>query len=808
MRTLKRLTKAGLGVALVLVALLIAGLALAFHSLRASLPDYDLAARVPGLAAPVTITRDALAVPSIRAATDHDATRALAFVHTQDRFFQMDLARRVGAGRLSELLGPATLEYDKRLRALRLTDVAERRYRAMPSDHRELLEAYAGGVNAALARLPVPPEFAVLGLSPEAWRPQDCVLVELNMHLGLSRFGDVEQDIALMRATLPDALTDFLTPRATRFDAPLLESTPPPIPPPIPGPDVVDLRTSAAPITVGGRRERRGGSGGGGVGVGRELLVPGSNSFAVAGARTADGRAILENDMHLGVNAPNIWYRADLIWGPTGPDATPPQRAVGVTLPGAPGLVVGSNTHVAWGFTNITGDFVDHVVVESPEGDSDRYLTPDGPVPFDWITETIEIRGRAPVRHEMRSTRWGVVTGADHLGRPLVLQWTALEPERCNLAILDMVHARSLDEAVEIARRWRGPPQNVLIASDDGRIAWVPAGDVPIRVGFDGTVPTPRIEHGVGWDGSLPDRARPVIIDPANDALWTANARTLPLPTADTFGHNWAHGYRARRIRNLLLEREDHTERSLLAIALDTRVEPYDFYRDLVLATIPDDEPDPGLARARAAIASWSGHAVADDTGIALLGEFRARLSRLVIGPLLAPARTRDEAFFPRWLNLDEPLRRILETRPPHLLAPDHADWTDPIRAALADAAASLERDHPSTAPATPWRDVNRTRTRHAVTRALPFLIPILDLPARPLDGHPWCPRVAAPTFGASERLVVSPGHEADAILHMPTGQSGHPLSRHYRDMQGAWRRGEPTPLLPGPPVHTTTLTP
>ena len=845
MRAFRRPLKLLLALALSLLTLAVIGAAVAFVTLRRSLPEYDRDATIPSLTAPVIVERDALDIPTIRAATWDDAARALGYVHAQDRLFQMDLARRYPAGRLAELVGAPLVSIDMQQRRYQLERVAAQVYAHLPERQRTLLTAYAHGVNAAIEAMPArPPEYLILRAHPEPWRPVDCVLVNFNMHLGLSLFGNNEHEIETLRDRLPPELVAFLTPRTTQFDAPLIESDPPPAPPPIPGPDVVDLRDAARRQPAGSGTPPDTSEDQSDAGVrsrhlladspNTDRLVPGSNSFAVSGKHTADGRAILENDMHLGFSAPNIWYRADIRWaqrgslglaeasrgggeasggatgaatgGATGGGGGGGGRVVGVTLPGVPSVIVGSNTHVAWGFTNATGDFADFIIVEPVPGDPSRYRTPEGSEPFTTITETITVRAGDPETLTLQGTRWGPVFSTDSKGHPLVLQWIGTDPDRNNLAILDMPLAEALDEAIAITRAWHGPPQNVLLASADGRIAWVLAGDFPLRRGLDGTVPMPRTDPGVGWFGSLPESQHPVIIDPPSGILYTANNRTLALDRADLIGRNWAPPFRARRIRDLLETQHTHTEQSLLGIALDTRLEAYDFYRDLVLETIPADEPDPLLAGARSAAAGWDGHADPTSTGLILLIRFRNTLDDEIIGAILRAHRlaTIDNIC----LNDDEPLRRLLQSRPANLLPPAQPTWDAMIRHCLDIAARELASDASTTQLSAPWSTKNRARIKHPLTLALGSAVPILDMPPDPLPGHPWCVRVAAPTFGASERLVVSPGHEDEAILHMPTGQCGHPLSPHYRDMQHAYLHGDPTPLLPGPPKHTLTLRP
>lgn len=776
-------TAAGVVVA---AALLCAG---AWALFSRSLPRTAGEVALDGLSAPADVRRDALGIPVIRGADADDVARAEGFVHAQERFFQMDVARRFAAGELSDLMGSATLASDRRMRLRRFRAEAGEVLRLLPEGHRRRLEAYAGGVNAGLADLRArPPEYYLLGVRPAMWTAEDSLLCMFSMFEGLSLGGDNDERIAVMRAALPRELVDFLTPDFSRFDAPLLHNGDADYAPaPVPGPDIVDLRTRAPSDP--------------GKGVAEPLALPmGSNNFAVAAGRSATGAAILANDMHLRLFAPNTWFREQLEWDG--------RRVVGVALPGVPGVVAGSNGRVAWGFTNTTGDFQDEILIDVDPKDPTRYDSGEGFVPFGTESETIRVRGGADVTLPVRTTRWGVVSGADHAGRPLVLKWTALDADKVNLALFDMADAHTVDEAIAVARRWNGPSQNVVVADDAGRIGWTVSGWLPQRTGFDGRTPTSWAKRGVGWDGELPDARRPTLVDPPDGVLYSANNRTADLDGARQYGDAWGLAVRANRIRELLRKKEKHDERSLLAIQLDTRAALYDLYRDLICECASDNDADETLARARRLAATWRGTADADERAFALLVQFRVALHERVITPLVAPCLEVDPTFRYRWFQAEEPVRRILEDRPAHLLPPGFARWKDVFRASLGDAVKSLASARPARPLDTPWGEANRAFIAHPLGLASRLLGTVLNMPRDPLPGHWSCVRVSARGFGASERMVVSPGREGSAILHMPTGESGHFLSEHYADQEPAWVNGEATPMLAGGAVSVLRLVP
>jgi penicillin amidase len=464
---------------------------------------------------------------------------------------------------------------------------------------------------------------------------------------------------------------------------------------------------------------------------------------------------------------------------------------------------MGATDAVAWGFTNVCGDFEDLIVVETDRDDPTRYRTPDSGASrwerFGEIVEVIEVRGAEPVELRLRTTRWGVVTGEDRRGRPLVLQWSALDPSMHNLDLFDMPGARTLEEAVAILRGAWIPPQNALIVSRDGRLAWVMVGRLPERTGFDGRTPASWAKGGVGWTGEA--SRRPMVVDPPGGALFTANQRTTPPEWSRTLGRMWANPSRAARIRELLAARDEFDEGVMRAMQQDTRADLMEWYRALALGAVADGDGEGAVRRARGLVEEWNGRADADQPGFRILKEFRRSLLRSAIDPLVAPCVEHDPSFTFVWWLSDETLARLLEERPEHLLAPRYADWEALTREAFAGAVASIERaERAGAAPGVgaPWGELNRARLRHPLARAVPALGPLLDMPDLPLSGDTTVVRVATSTYGAGMRLVASPSRLEDATLTIAGGQSGHFLSPHYRDEFRAWAEGGATPLLAG----------
>ena len=761
--------------------------------LRASLPRTSGTVVLAGLAGPVEVSRDALGIPTFRGRTLVDVVRAQGFVHAQDRFFQMDLTRRYAAGELAALFGPFAVGNDRFMRVLQYRRLAGRVLSGLPSRHRVLIDAYAEGVNAGLADLGArPPEYLLLRSRPAPWLAQDSVLVLYFFMHTQSINHILEKPLWVIQATLPPALFEFLTPDTSRFDAPLIpdpDETTSSGPLPIPGPDVVDLR---------GRAPRP---------SGRDIVrplgtsVPGSNNWAVAGNRTAHGGAILANDPHLTLTVPNVWYRAGLVWD----DGAIRGAIQGAGPAGIPGIIIGASTFLAWGVTNSLADQNDLVVVEVDPADPSRYLTPDGPQPFERVVETIEVNGDESRTLEIRVTRWGPVTSTDWLGRPLVLRSPALGPGGADFLIFDLFTATSIEQGIEILRRWRGPSMNWLLAHRDGRIGWVLGGYLPRRIGSTGKAPVSWADGSRHSDGELDESQRPTIVDPPEGVLYTANNRTVPTEISRRLGHTWVLPVRASRIAERLAEKDTFTERDLLDIQLDTRSRMHDLARDIVLEVVAAGETDETLVQVRRHVQSWNGHADTDQIGFRLVVRYHETLQERILTALLVPAIEADPSFRYNWPLADEPMRRLLETRPDHLLPPGHDDWPDFLRSALVETIQRIESGDGPGLDAT-WGEVNRAAIIHPISLALPALGRLLNMPADPLPGARTSVRVNTPSYGASLRMAVSPGHTETGLFHMPTGQSGHPLSPHYRDGHRAWVQGLATPFEPGPAVSSFTL--
>jgi penicillin G amidase len=762
-----------------------------FFQVRASRPLLEGTVRLAGLGAPVVIERDSLGVPTVRGTVRTDVSRALGWLHAQERFFQMDLLRRQGAGELAALFGEEALSLDRSFRMHGFRERAETVLRKISAEERTQLEAYAEGVNAGLSALDAKPfEYVVLRETPEPWRSADSLLVGYAMLLDLQGDnGAYERSLLTLRDVLGLEALAFFAPLVTPGDAAIDSSVAPLAP--VPSPRSLDFRlrpmkSSSTPVREEARRA-------------------GSNSFALAGAHTASGVGLLANDMHLNLAIPNLWFRASLEWAD--------RKVTGVTLPGVPLVVAGSNGHIVWGFTNAGVDTSDLVVVDVTPASESLYTVP-GQTELGKIetrTATIAIKGSAPVEVSYQWTMWGPVVGVDAQKRPLALHWTAHDPAALNVRLSELENVTNVRDAVATAHHAGIPAQNFLVADTTGSIAWTVAGRLPNRVGFDGRLPVSWAFGDRRWDGLLAPEKIPVELAPTSGRLWTANQRVVGGAALAQLGDGiYDRPARAAQIRDRLAGLEQATPKDLLALQLDDRALFLERWQQLLLTTLAPPVVTEKKTRAelRAIAAKWEGRASAESVSYRLVREFRRAVASRVLEPIFETCVEAYPEFDWRKFHYEDALWTLIREKPAHLLNPAFSSWEELLVAAADDVVTTIEREHVSLERAT-WGQRNTLRLVHPFSYSLPgFLTAWLNFPAVPLPGDNDMPRLQTPDYGASQRFVVAPGREAEGIFHMPGGQSGHPLSPYYRAGHEAWVRGEPTPFLPGETKHTLTLSP
>ena len=750
--------------------------------LRSSLPQADGTLALPGLTAPVTIGRDDRGIVRIRAENEADGYFALGFAHAQDRLFQMDFMRRLGAGRLSEVVGAATVAADRTMRTLGLYRLAEANLPLLAPEVQDALAAYSAGVNAFLDHRSgaLPPEFQLLWYSPEPWRPADSLVWGRLMALHLSNNWRDE----LLRQRLGQHLKadqlELLWPALPEHD----ERT-----------EVGQLPTDDSP-EIGNRLLRRAAQ--------ALATLPrshgASNSWAVNGRLTAGGAPLLANDPHLGLTAPIQWYLARI--------ETPTLTIAGGTAPGIPFTLIGHNGRVAWGFTTTHSDTQDLFVEQVAPDDPTRYLTPAGTEPFETREEVIRVRGDTDVVLTVRTTTHGpVVSDTDGSiapgspGQVLALAWPGLrEDDLTAQAIYRMNHAADADTFYNALRDFHSPQQNIVYAGEDGTIGFVAAGRVPIRKAlFTGSqTPAPGWTGNYDWTGYLPFEDLPQAIDPPSGWIATANNDIRPEGYPHFLTARWAEAYRARRIAELLDGRTGHTADGMAAMQLDTvSLAARDLLPPMLAAAQDGASPHQAtLDRLR----RWD------------LRMDRERPEPLIFLTWLKEASRRifaDELGtfyfdYGPW-NLDQVGSVLSDDKGriwcDHVATVIEETCPEQFAAALDEAMAALAETYGDDPAEWRWGDAHQAHFPHPLLESIPVIGDWLETPIA-TDGDSYTlnrgtPRVrpgsvAYPhVHGAGLRAVFDFADLDRSRFIIAAGQSGNPLSPHYADLIPRWRDGE-----------------
>jgi penicillin amidase len=782
-----------------IVVLALIALAGAWWMLRRSLPPIDGPRTAAGLSSEATIERDARGIPVITAHSRVDLAFATGYAHGQDRFFQMDLSRRLAAGELSELFGSVALEQDTRTRRFGFRGVARRVIEIAPEAERAVIEAYTRGINAGLGSLEASPwEYLLLRARPRAWQPEDSVLVVHSMWWQL-QYGVLKDEITRRRleraaaaGATPEAaaeLIGFLYAGHSDWDTPNYSADARCVQAACTDSASVVSRPMPALLRFAPPAKTA-------AATPSSEASPGSNNWAVAGVHTKSGAALIANDMHLDLGVPAIWYPARLVT--TSGNII---DVTGVTLPGTPAVAAGSNGMVAWGFTNSYGDFSDV-----------RYGKCVAPE-FGTRRERIAVRGQESVEVVYRDVGAGVVLdGPEYpeVGKNECLQaaWLATRPEATNFGLLSLEQAHNVDEVLALAPGVGIPGQNMVVGDAGGRIAWTLLGRVPRGEGPD------RLFGALEFRDAMD---HPRISDPPVGRLWTANQRVVDGPLEAVMGDDEAGvgaggydiGARARQIRDDLLGlTSPASEADMLAIQLDARARFLARWRELLLSLLNEEAmgDEPRRREFRELVSVWKAEATPDAVGYLLVREFR-RVTLEALWRGLTTALAGEKFSGRRPGQFEAAGWRLVSERPAAIAPPGAADWRSFLLARLDATIDELLKRCDTLAQCSFGRS-EPVRVHHPLSGAVPLLGRLVDMPTLEIAGDHHMPRVQDGNFGASERFAVSPGREDQGYLMLPGGPSGHPLSPFYRSGFDDWAAGRPTPFLPGPTAHKLTLRP
>lgn len=756
-----------------------------FGWLQTSLPQTEGEIRVSGLKSTVTISRDPNGVPHIRGKSMEDIAMGLGFAHAQDRLWQMEVNRRLGAGRMAEVFGKTVLPIDKFFRTLGFKNKAELAYRALSDASKSILIAYAEGVNAYLAtrRGALPIEFITTGISPEPWHPIHTMTWFKMMSYDLG--GNMRHELAradLMQHISPEQVGELYPPYPGEAkEAPLpdfsalLKDLP------------IQQLAALSPINPAGY---------------------GSNNWVVSGERTKSGKPILANDPHLTLNTPSIWYMAHLQLvkedGST-------RNVVGTSFAGAPMIVLGRNDNMAWGFTNTAPDVQDLFIEKITDDEGKSYLTPDGPAQFTLREEVIKIKGDNDLHLTVRESRHGPVMSDIYkqlkptLGEKyvLALQWTALmDTDTSILFGNSLFDAKSFDDFKAAGQFYVGPQQNMIFANLDGDIGLYTPARVPVRHKenkIQGRMPSPGWVSLYDWQGMIPYDELPTRYNPDENMVVTANQKITQGAYPHFITREWSLPYRSGRIKKLLRKTEKHDLKSMAAIQFNIGSDMVKDLKPLMVSMLDNkngDIPNEILH----ALSSWDDTMTLDGPAPIIFATWWRHLAKEIYS---------DE--------LGDKFKRYNKQRPTFikntLKNNDHqSKWCDDINTAtlescdekvtkaLKESLDDLTKTYGEDWALWRWGDIHILRQKHTPFSQVPILKDIFDIYAPHtgatytinVSGNSWSEEsLHKSSMGPSYRGLFDMSNLENSLYLMPTGQSGNIFSRHYADQFPKWQKGD-----------------
>jgi len=824
----KKWTRILVWIVSILVVLAILGGAFGVVTVRQSFPQTNGELKLAGLDGPVDVYRDNMGIPQIYASSLHDLFMAQGYVHAQDRFWQMDFWRHIGSGRLSEMFGETQLKTDTFLRTLGWRQIAEQEYASYDPKSVAILNAYSDGVNAYLADhqgTAVSLEYGVLklltpGYKPEPWTPVNTLTWGKAMAWDLRGNMDEEIERAILLKTLtPDQVSQLF---------PVYPSDHPVIVPEMGTPTANPLTTASLPDLDLASVQARFSSldallGPSGAGIG-------SNSWAVSGSLTATGMPLLANDPHLSIQMPSIWYQVGLHCRPV--STTCPYDVTGFSFAGVPGVVIGHNQNIAWGFTNTGPDVMDLYIEK---------INPDNPNQYEyngqWVdmtlrTETIAVGGGKPVNLTVRSTRHGPIISDAYAdlakfdttaGVPLPanyaisLRWTALEPSTIFQAVWGFDTAANWDEFRQAASKFNVPAQNLVYADVKGNIGYQTPGNIPIRKNGDGRLPVPGWTDQYEWTGYIPFDQLPSVLNPAKGYIVTANNAVVGAGYPYLITSDWDYGFRANRIATMI---ESAPAPIDIPYIQKMQGDDYDanaatFVPLLEQLTIPAKTPNQAVALDL--LKNWD-YQVRMDSAPAVVFEVFWK-------NLLADTFDDDlpKNYWPqgssRW---DEVMRNLVKLPNDPFwddkTTPNRVETRDAILLrAFTEAVAEIEKLQGGNPAKWNWGDLH-TATFANPTLGASGIAPIEALfnrgPFRTNGGEAivnatgWdATKGYSVNWLPSMRMIVDLGNLANSVTVHTTGESGHAYNPHYIDMADLWRNIQYYPMLWDETTITTGAT-
>ncbi|MFT6558835.1 penicillin acylase family protein [Sneathiella sp.] len=757
-----------------LFILLVAG---GYLYLRTSLPKTEGEIQIAGITQPVSILRDASGVPHIKGQNFQDVMFGLGFVHAQDRLWQMEMNRRTGAGRLSEVLGNATLETDKFLRTVGFYQAAKASYAKFDGQTKKLIKSYTKGVNAFLDQQTgaLPPEFLILGVKPEKWTPIDSVVWTKMMAWDLGK--NWSNEVARLQLSNIMSLSEV-----NEFF------------PPYPGEKIVPLPDFENEYQLANLELQK-------LLTAAPAILPtgaGSNNWVVSGDKTQSGRPLLANDPHLGLSAPSLWYFAHL--------EAPGLNAIGATLPGVPGIILGRNDRIAWGFTNTGPDTQDLYVEKINLDNPHQYKTPDGWQEFKTRQEIIRIKDQPDVTLTVRITRHGPVLSDIYKAvkkdipenHVLALGWTSLmETDGSMMASSRMMTAQNWEEFKKAIQLFTSPQQNMVYADIDGNIGYYAPANIPVRNKDNlamGRLPVPGWLKTYDWEGFIPFEDLPQSYNPTKGFLYSANEKIVPEDYPHFITSDWAKPYRAKRIQERLEQEEKHTFQTFSDMHTDVRSLMALEIMDILLTTKPAND----LSRkALTALSIWDGRMTIDQNAPLIFNGWIRELNKAIYADEL-------QDLFPRyWRHRPTFIRNVL------LNVNGQSRWCDNrntektetcneiLQTSLALTLEDLQKRYGDNLDHWEWGTAHFAHSDHLPFSKVSLLKNIFDISV-PSAGGTYTINVGrnkysdesqpfANTHAASLRAIYDLSNLNNSMYIQSTGQSGNIVSKYYSDMADEW---------------------
>ena len=749
------------------------------------------AVQIKGIKDRITIRRDERGIPYVEAQNDEDLFFGQGYATAQDRLWQMDLFRRTARGELAEVLGAgpnnAAIDQDKLHRTYGFAQAAEAEAANASPRARAMFEAYARGVNAYASSLDpksMPPEFQILQYSFRPWTSADSLVV---IKIFFEALTDTWR-IDIMRqamSVLPPEKRAELMPVISPIDVLVVGKDTP-----------AKIRSSAqakpervSPETLASLAQNQeiAAAALDRIGFGTDALAA-SNNWVVSGSRTVTGKPLLSNDPHLRPTAPSIWHMVHL--------SAPGMRVAGITSPGLPGVVIGHNEHIAWGFTNVGPDVQDLYVEKFNADNPKQYQTPSGWQDAVIRKEEIKVRkgiGSSEfdiVNYDVTVTRHGpIIFESD--GKRYALRWTALDPSKNNPESTQAINrAGNWKEFNAALERVTAPPQNIVYADVDGHIGYHVAGVVPIRKSGDGSVPYDGSTDAGEWTSYIPVSKLPTLYDPPSGIIVTANQRIVGTDYPYFLTHHWAQPYRARRIFDLLNEKPKLSAEDFRRILGDTyTIAGVSFTREFVKLLRPKLTPaDEKLKAHLDAFEKWDGRVNAESNVAPLMAYIRLNFRSKILTAAMGQELVRSY----QWNNFDTTLDRVIREQPADWLPKQFPSYADLLRVCYDEAIATLTKNVGPDESKWTWGDMTKARFPHPLGGA-PLIGGQFTVPPFPQNGTGGFIGATVNVGPAvSMRLIADPSDWDKTQQGIALGESGMPKNPHWSDQLADWRAVTP----------------